>query len=218
MNYQKIMKIIILAFSVLFSLSPVYGQKDSADFFFNEFGLSLNRTERFEGKLEQELGFGIGAYRSMWDQKRIPLIFGMEYNLNRLFMDQTYEGHFAHATDVQYTIHNWSFSFGCRFMMGKKIKPFIELGTFLDLIIGSRREGMMHTYFPGTVYKDFSFNENAGLSSHNYGLSGGIGIKIPVDNREVTFKSDYKIGFQELNSSEMYFYMRYFRLAIALSL
>lgn len=209
-------------FSVLICSLPTYGQKATDNFIFNEFNISLNKTTLPTGDFEQQLGFGIGAFHSIMNQKKVNFILGLEYNLNRQFLNNTYEGHFANATNVQYTIHNMSIPFNLRYNIGKNIRVFIELGGFLDLIVNSKRKGVMHTYFPGEnntiVYNEFTFKENAKITSPNFGICGGIGIKIPVKMRELIIKTDYKFGMRELNSAGTDFYIRYFRISIGINI
>lgn len=216
------MKRLIITFSVLICFLSTYGQKDTNNIIFNEFNISLNNTTLPTVDFEQELGFGMGAYRSVMNHKKVNFIFGLEYNLNRQFFDTTYEGHFANATNVQYTIHNVSIPFNLRYNVGHNIKAFVELGAFLDLIINSKRKGVMHTYYPGEnntiIYNTFTFNEKAKITGPNYGVCGGIGIKIPIKLRELLIKTDYKFGMRELNSAATDFYIRYFRISIGINI
>lgn len=210
---------LIIIFLTLISLLPAYGQKDTNNIvIFNEFNVNLNLGH----DVEQQLGFGMGAYHSIMNQKKVNFIFGLEYNLNRQLIDYTYEGHYAHASNVRYTIHNLSVPFNLRYNIGKNIKAFIELGIFLDLIVNSKRKGIMHTYLPNEnsniVYNEFIFKENARITSPNYGICSGIGIKIPVKKRELIIKSDYKFGIRELDSRGTNFYIRYFRLSIGINI
>ena len=216
------MKSLIIFFSVLISLLSAYGQKDSIDFFFDEFNINLNITTLPSNNVNQKLGFGGGAYHSMMNQKRINLIFGFEYNLNRQFINKTYEGHYAHATDIQYSMHNLSVPFNFRYNIGRDIKIIMELGTFIDLIIASKRRGIMHTYLPNEnnniIYNEFSFSEGAKITGLNYGLSSGFGLKVPIKKRELITKIDYKFGLQELDSRGTYFFIRYFRLNVGIKI
>lgn len=216
------MRPLIIIFSTLIFSFPTYGQKATNNFIFNEFNISLNKTTPPTGDFEQQLGFGIGAFHSIMNHKKVNFIFGLEYNLNRQFFNSTYEGHFANATNVQYTIHNMSIPFNLRYNIGKNIKVFTELGGFLDLIVNAKRKGVMHTYFPDenntVVYNEFTFKEKAKITGPNFGISGGIGIKIPVKTRELIIKTDYKFGIPKLYSVGTDFYIRYYRVSIGINI
>lgn len=215
------MKSLIITFSFLLSLLTSYGQEDSALLFFNEFEISINRTNLANENTEDRFGFGLGVLHSMLEQKKINLIFGFEYNLTNQFKKIIYEGHYAHSTDVEYTIHNLSIPLNVRYNVGNKVKFFIQAGTFVDLIVSSKRKGIMHSYLPdqnnNIVYKEFSFHEKAGLRNLNYGFSGGIGLRIPTRKKELTIKTDYKIGLNNLLIMDN-IYNRYLRLTVGLKI
>ncbi len=218
---EKIMKSIIVTFLIPLSFLTAYAQKDTTSFFFNEFDLTLNRTNLINDNTKDRFGFGLGAFRSMMEPKKVNLIFGVEYNLTSQLKKSIYMGHFAHATDVEYTIHNLSIPLNFRYNIGNKVKFFLQIGTFVDLIISSSRKGIMHTYLPDQnnkiVYKKFSFKEKAGLRNLNYGFSGGIGLRIPITKMELTIKTGYNLGLNNLSVDDNV-YNRYFRLTVGLKI
>jgi hypothetical protein len=59
-----------------------------------------------------------------------------------------YTGHFASLSDVTLYNHILSLPVTARLNFGHKTTFFIEAGTFLDLNIGARKKGKMHTSFP----------------------------------------------------------------------
>lgn len=215
------MKNLILTCSFLLFFLTSFAQKKN-DLFFNEFNISMNKTIPPWDDFEHHLGFGLGAYRSVMNQKKVNFLFGFEYNLNREFFDYIYKGHFASATNVQYAIHNWSIPFNLRYNIGKNIKVFIELGGFLDIILRTRSKGIMHTSSPDEnnhlVHKEFAFKEKGGGAGPIFGISSGIGIKIPIKTRELIVKSDYKFGMLELNGGETFFSHRNFRISFGINI
>jgi hypothetical protein len=211
----------IYLFLMLISCIKVYGQKDSTNYFFNEFNVNLNFNSLSNGFLKEQIGFGAGTYRSIISKNKINFILGFEYNLNRHFVEREYEGHYAHATNIKYSIHNFSIPFNFRYNFGRSVKIITELGVFVDLITSSKRKGVLHTYLPFESYKKSEFSRGAKIIGPSYGVSCGFGILMPVFSRVLIIKSDFKFGFNKLDSKatyNTYFYVRYFRLNIGFSI
>jgi hypothetical protein len=185
--------IIILYFIFLSIIA--YGQNDSIPFF-NEFSISINRTDLRDNNTNDGYGFGLGAYIDFWAKKKINILVGFEYNRSSQLKKYLYEGHFANSTDVTYYINSLSIPLITRVNFGNTIKIFAEAGVFVDLNVGARRKGMMHTFFPDEnnriENKDYEFSEMAILSILNYGISYGIGLKIPIKKCELIIKPEYK--------------------------
>lgn len=82
-----------------------------------------------------------------------------------------YENHFAHSTDLTYNLNCLSIPVIGRLNLGIKTKLFVEVGAFLDLDLGAKREGTMHTYILDQnnhfEYKEFDFNDNVRMSNLN---------------------------------------------------
>lgn len=212
------MKTVIVAFLFPFIFLKAYGQEDKTPYFFNELDISLNRTNLSNDNTKDRFGLGLGVFRIMREKKKVNVIAGLEYNLTNQFKKQVYEGHFSHATDVEYTIHNLSIPLSLRYNTGNKVKFFIQLGAFIDLIVNSRKKGIMHSYIPDNnniVYEEFSFSEKANLKGLNYGFSGGIGLRIPITKTELIIKTDYKLGLNNLSVANS-LYNRYYRLIVGL--
>lgn len=214
------MKYFYLILILLLSFLSTNAQEEEYPFF-NEFAISLNRTNLANENTENRYGFGLGAYYSMQEQKKVNMFFGIEYNQINQFKKVTYEGRYAHATDVGYAIHNLSIPLFVCYGIGNKVKFFIEAGAFIDLIFSSRKKGTMHTFLPdennNTVHRKFAFSEKADINNLNYGFSGGLGISLPINEKELKIKTDYKYGWNKL--SEMPdIYNRYFRLLIGMGI
>ena len=214
------MKRWLIIISILVASFQSYGQEENIDFFFDEFGVSINSTNLKDENTENKFGFGIGIYHSFMNDKKINLIFGFEYNRTSQFKKIMYEGHFAHTTDLTYNLNNLSIPINIRFNVGNKTKVFLETGVFADLIISSKRKGTMHTYLPdqnnNIVYKEYEINEKADLASINYGFVLGLGLRIPLDKFEFTIKPDYRFGLRKLYSYQDNIYNRYIRLSVGL--
>lgn len=187
--------------------------------FFNEFVVGLNKTTRPSNDFDQSLGFGVGAYRVINNQEIVNLVFGFEYNLNRQFYDEFSEGRYAHGWNMQYTVQSATIPLYIRCSIGKNLKAFVEFGFYADIVFNSKRKGTIHTWPPnGGPTKELAVNESAQLSNFNYGLYGGVGMRIPMKNKGLIIKSDYRYGLQDLSQSYGSFYMRYIRFSVGLNI
>lgn len=198
-----------------------FGKKDSIPFIFNEFNVSLNRTNLANSNTADRYGFGLSVARVGMTEKRFNFVFGFEYNLTRQYKKLMYEGHFASSTDIEYTINHLSVPFACRYNIGNKTRFFLEAGIFMDLLINSKSSGTMHTSLPdqnnNIVYKEFTFKEKSGLAPFNYGPSAGAGLRLPFKNRELILKADFRYGLRNLHSGSMDgIYNRYIRVSFGL--
>lgn len=217
-KFIKMKKNLIILF-ILFSFFSSYSQEKDAPFFFNEFNISLNKTNLSDDNTEDRFGFGIGLNRLMIKQKKVNLVFGLEYNVTRQFKKNTYEGRYANATNLEYTLNNLSVPLNFRLNLGNTFKIFTEIGVFIDLIYSSQRKGTMRTYLPNSNnLNEFSIKEKANLSPINPGISGSIGLIIPIYKVESIIKIDYKLGLHELDSYKTSVLNRYYRLIIGIKI
>ena len=186
-----------------------------------EFTLSLNRTTVADGNTQDRFGFGGGVYLRFFNQKRCHLVAGIEYNRNCLFRENVNNGgHWGGGyNDVFNTINNIGFPVSFRVNMGKKAIFFIEAGVFLDLIIFGREKsaggGVSYIIDSTITNKVFSpFNEIKHYKMPNFGLLGGVGLRIPIQKWEIILKGDYKWGVRDLEQSYRNpVYSRYWRFS-----
>ena len=120
-----------LILTLIFTNTLAFGQNDSA-LFFNEFCVSLNKTNVQDYNSNDGIGFGVGAYHTFLPDKIVNILLGFEYNRTSQFIENMYEGHFANATNLTYFINSLSIPITARFYAGKRIKIFFETGYFLD--------------------------------------------------------------------------------------
>lgn len=209
----------LLFVSFIFIYSFSFGKKDSIPFIFNEFNVSINRSNLENSNTADRYGFGVSLARVGMKEKHFNFVFGFEYNLTRQYKKRMYEGHFASSSDIEYTINHLSVPFACRYNIGNKTRFFLEAGVFMDLLINSKRSGTMHTSLPDQnnhiVYKEFTFKEKSGLAPFNYGPSAGLGFRLPFKNKELILKADYRFGLMNLYSGSMDgIYNRYIRVSL----
>jgi hypothetical protein len=195
------MKALFTTFLLLSSILFIYGQKDSVPLLFNEFNVSLNRTVVSDNNTKERFGFGIGIYRSILNQKKINLIFGLEYNISRQFKKKISGDRWTTYKDVEYRIQSITLPFNIRFNIGKSVKFFIDAGGFVEVNHHAKAKGVEYTGIGyGTNYRYYiiPFNEARNVAIVNYGFTAGFGIRIPVKKTELIIKTDYKHGFRDL--------------------
>ena len=218
----------ILFFTALLFAVSVFGQEEEkvkSSFFFNEFSISLNRTNVLASGGENRLGCGAGMYRSFVLVGQLDFVFGMEYNYTSLFVEEIFYGQASYEKDMTFRIHTVSFPLDLRFSMGKNTKFFIESGIFLDIPVASQKKGYRrvgdmgsHPLYPGTwpIYKNVKVKERAGISGIDYGPSFGMGVRIPTKRLEWIVKADYKMGLNTLHTNGYGFHHHYYRLSVGI--
>lgn len=212
------MKHLLIIISLLLCLSKVSVGQEAKDFFVDEFQISLNRTLLQDNNTEDRFGFGLGAYHVFLPEKKVNIVFGLEYNRTSQFIKRMYEGRFAHSTDLTYNINCISVPIAPRFNIGSKL--FVDIGGFADLLISANRSGTMHTYLPDSiqvVYTTKEFKEKARLSNC-FGVFAGIGVRIPISKFELIIKPEYKFGINKLYSYQDDIYNRYFKINLGLKI
>jgi hypothetical protein len=119
-------------------------------------------------------GFGTGIYNAFFNEKRCNLIVGLEYN-----------GNYTYATvgsEPSYTKNYIGIPAYFRVNMFKKVKFFIETGTFFDPIVFKR------------IKQTTELNGITLFFKPDFGVSGGLGLRIPVNRYEILIKSDIKFS------------------------
>lgn len=215
------MKKSFLILTLVFLTTLTFSQENKT-FPFNEFSISINRTNLEDDNTENKIGFGIGTYHTFLKEKKINLRIGIEYNRTSQLKKYFYEGRFAKSSDLYYYINSLSIPFTTKINFGHKAKLFLETGLFTDLNIGSKRKGTMHSYLPNAnnqlEYKEFEFEENAQISAINYGFSIGIGINVPLFKYRLTIKPEYKYGAHKLYDYGSQIFNRYYRVILGIEI
>jgi hypothetical protein len=139
-----------------------------------EFKVSFNMNNSRLGI--GSFGFGVGAYNAFFNQKRCNLIVGVEYNaLFKQYMQLDVFKYFLSVVGIPVL---------CRVNIGKTVKFFVDAGAFFDplFIVKSEVNEIRETIY----YKP------------DFGLSLGVGLRIPVKKYEILIKADRKFSMGEL--------------------
>jgi hypothetical protein len=203
---------IFILFAIILS-HTVLGQ--TKPLFFNEISISLNKSSLPPPDLSQVPGFGFGVYRKSNDEKLFSFHFGFEFNKSKHFLRYTYEGRFAHAKDVLFKFQNISIPINLQLNFGKEVNFFMEMGVFADLIFKSQKQGTMYTYLPDQnnqiSLKQSYFSGRSYISGLGYGPSVGAGIRLPIKDKHLIFKTDYRFGLKNHLDPDNFLYPRYLR-------
>jgi len=199
-HYFIIIIIVILGSQFLYTQ-----ELDKKKFFSPEIMISLNRTTVADRNTHDRFGFGAGIYFPFFDKKRCNLIVGLEYNRNTLFKKyMSTNGKWGGGNyNTTYDINNIGIPVCLRVNMGKKIKFFIEAGAFFDLAVFGREKGtykvvIINPIDSTTTKIDRTFNSKISYKMPNFGIQGGIGLRIPIQKYEILLKGDYKWGMRNL--------------------
>lgn len=213
------MKQFTIIIGIFFLANSVSFGQNTQNAIFNEFSLSINKTNVQNLNTSNMLGFGLGMYHSFMPDKQFNPMFGLEFNRTSQFFTSINQGHFAHNTDVTYTNSCLSIPLGFRYNVGSKTKLFIETGGFVDIILAARERGTQHNYVPINNqynYTKSEFDKKTKLSD-TYGVYLGLGVRVPISNNELVIKPEYKYAFNSLYSNKDEIYNRYFRLSVGMS-
>jgi len=215
------MKKLLLIITFLSLNIFVFGQKDNPKIF-SEFVVSMNRTDLKDQNTENGNGFGIGIFKSFLDNKKVNIIFGLEFNRTSQIKKSMYGGQFAHSTDVIYNFNWFSIPVTTRINFGEKIKFFIEPGIFVDIPISTREKGTLHSYIPNEEnqieYTETEYDKKASQIGLNYGLSFGLGMIIPISKVKLIIKPDYRLGLKTIYDYHDQIFNKYFRINIGIKI
>jgi len=175
----------LLSLSIIF-IGCYFSSFSQEDVKKSKFSPEITVSFNSKSGLVNGLGFGIGLHNAFFNQKRCNLIVGIEYNcLIRKDLN------ISDNTNNPIYYNNIGIPAYFRVNMGKKVKFFIDVGTFVDFIVMERikllpNEKNMNNKLVHNIHKP------------DFGISGGIGLRIPIKEYELLLKSDYKWGMKHL--------------------
>jgi len=206
--------LLIIFFGCSFFLFAQESAKKSK--FSPEITISINQTT--VGFKYDKPGFGIGAYNAFFNQKRCNLLVGLEFNWNGQFRKEKGKGYEYRYVDTK---NYFSIPIYFRVNFGKKYKFFIEPGIFFDPVVFGRVKSYHKESTSGTNYK----SNEVKLYNPDFGISGGVGMRIPIKQYEILLKCDYRYGLRKIfdfSTTNKYFnqfptislYNQYFRFTV----
>ena len=209
------MKRTILFLTALLFTVAVFGQEvetSKKTLFFDEFSVSVNRTNVSNPRFKNRFGVGTGAYHSFMLGKQFDMVLGLEYNYTSLFADKIEFGSPRSYCDM-IQIHTFSSPSNLRFSIGKKVKYFFDAGIFLGALVAKESGKTIKPYLPTNPTLEILPTYEIEIGIH-CGPSFGAGIKIPMKHIEWIVKADYNIELQTLEYTE--FDIHYYRLGVGI--
>ena len=211
------MKNFFLILIILTICNPLVSAQEANEkkktFPLNEFSLSLNRTTVSDENTQDRFGFGVGIYYAFFNQKRCNLVTGLEYNRNVQYKKHMYGGRFKSYSNITCVMDYIGLPVYFRVNMGQKLKFFVETGAFFDFIAMGKIKGEYETYLPYTNKRTGTFNHSESWMV-NFGVSGGVGLRIPIQKYEILLKGDYKWGMRDIYGYHDSIYNRYWRFTV----
>lgn len=204
---------LLIAISIISNASISQNKKNH---FFNELSLSFNRPIDSYYEKKPNLGIGISAYHVFFNDKRVNILTGLDYNRTRIThqTDFYYRGQHLH-----YTINSIGLPLSIRLNFGRRTIFFIESEIFFDFLISTRQEGLVNKYYPIiNSYKTVNVNENVNYTKIDYGAKGGFGFKFFIKDFEFLVKSDLNLGLHFVKFDNTEFFNRYFKLSIGVEI
>ena len=205
---------IVFFAAMLFAVS-VFGQEEEETkrpFFFNEFGLSVNRTNVSSPGIENRFGGGAGIYHSFVMGRQFDLVLGIEYNYTSLFTDHIMMG-VDYYRDMTFHIHTFSSPLAVRFSIGKNVKYFLDAGIFLGFLFAEEKGETINPHPTPNNPKNY-LPESMLEIRGSFGPFFGIGIKIPMKQIEWIVKADYNIYPNKLEGVDGD--LHYYRLGLGI--
>jgi hypothetical protein len=218
-------KIVILLF-----IFPLFGlaQKDSILFKFNEYGVSINYFHLNQDYSYGKTGYGLFAYHSGDENKRINIVYGFEFNHVNFHLDNIWGGRFYNYSDVNITCNSLSFPILIRAGCGNHFRFFIETGLKIDFRIWSNLQAMLYSSAPNSnnqqVYSTSEIDESAHIAGdHPLDCmpSFGLGVSCKLNKISLILKTDYSKGlsyFFKNNPNNDLIYNRYINFSIGLKI
>ena len=215
------MKRLILFFTTLLFAVSVFGQEvetQRKSLFFNEFSLSVNRTNVSSSGIENRFGGGAGVYHSFVLGQHFDLVLGLEYNYISLFADDGIKWSPRYYYD-EIQIHTFSPPFTLRFSIGKNVKYFLDAGVFLGVLVANEKGKAINPHPTPENPQNLLPTQQTEIGVH-FGSSFGTGIKIPMKQIEWIVKADYNIELKTNIELEILEYAKcnihYYRLCVGI--
>lgn len=188
-------------------------------FFINEIGMSANYSLG-DNNTVNGFGFGLGIYKRVYKRSRVNVVYGVEFNRTNFQRKMVVVDEFSHKENMTYKLNYLTVPVTARIHLGDindlnkpshAPKFFFDLGLYLDVTCGSKREGTLVVYSP-ELSDTLSFNEKYNSKLPNLGVNAGMGIRIPVKFKYIIIKADYRLGLINQGRSNDTFTNNYARL------
>lgn len=188
-------------------------------FFINEIGASANYSLGGKNTING-FGFGVGIYKRVYKRSRVNVVYGVEFNQTNFKKNTVIVDDYNVKENITYKLNYITVPVTARIHLGEINKAshapkfFFDLGLFVDVTCGSKREGTLIVNSP-EISDTLAFKEKYNSKKPNFGFNGGMGLKIPVKFKHLIVKADYRLGFINQGRSNDMIKNNYVRLSLS---
>lgn len=188
-------------------------------FFINEIGASANYSLGDKNTING-FGFGLGIYKSVYKRSRVNVVYGVEFNQTNFKKNIVIVDDYSFKENIKYQLNYITVPVTARINLGELNKAshapkfFFDLGLYVDVTCGSKREGTFIINSP-EISDTLNFKEKYNSKKPNFGFNGGMGLKIPVKFKHIIVKADYRLGFINQGRSNDKIQNNYVRLSMS---
>ena len=169
-------------------------------------------------------GGGLGANLVFMDQRPLSLKTGLEANFFHTWNRSSYSGKMSSKSNVHYHFWNISIPLMLRLHIGKKVKFFLEAGTYLGIPVAgnSTFKYNSHGMYPGSaIINEVRTEKFEGYFSVSPAAS--VGVILPVSQRldlylkpEFVFQKNFNVNDVYGPGGDFNEKFRYIRLCLGL--
>lgn len=212
---KKFLFLLFLIFSTqLIAQAPKTPVKKKKKYVYKEIGISYNYSLVRDDNTQNKSGFGGFLYLNLVNKEKFHFKSGAEFNRTSQYKLNQPEGTNSEIIEVTYFISSASIPVFGRFFIGTNKKIFVDAGAYLDINTLSTRSGtIIEKNLANNIYQSYAVNDNAPLTSINYGPVAGIGYRIPIGKKDINLRLDAKYGLVNLYEIKDFVYNRYFRIS-----
>lgn len=188
-------------------------------FFINEIGASANYSLGDKNTING-FGFGVGIYKRVYKRSRVNVVYGVEFNQTNFRKNTVVVDEYSFKENIKYQLNYITVPVTARINFGEINKAshapkfFLDLGLFVDVTCGSKREGTYVINSP-EISDTLGFKEKYNSKKPNFGFNGGMGLRIPVKFKFLIVKADYRLGFINQGRSNDKIQNSYVRLSMS---
>jgi hypothetical protein len=185
-------KLILTFFLLLIFKLNIQAQEKKSPMFFNELYISGNQSFSYES-FNLLNGYGLSFLKTFEKKEHFHFVTGISFNKTAYFTDYVYDGHYANKKDVSFNFYDLYIPLLIRNQFGKRLKTFLDYGLNVQIPIGGGESGtsvISIPYFPSGIQ---SYKTRANHDINAY-LTAGIGVKFPIREYQLIFKSSLNYG------------------------
>lgn len=157
-------------------------------------GLELYLSTNNSKIVNSSLSFGVGANIVLFSQKPFNFVVNIFDFNNLVYYYRSERSNLGMLSIVSPNV---------RYNFGKRTKLFLELGLCYNMYLYDN-----YVYPPNNrIYDKYVYD-------NNFGLNAGIGLKIPIKERNIFIKTDCKWVYESHNGGDSDIFLLYYRIVL----